>query len=171
MNTLAHVLLALSAGAAWGCASRSSVEPSAPSPITQLDGDRVNALLPYMVDRKGAEPQYRVTDVPGQKFVVRETTQAFTFDVWIGANGHPVMPPGAGGSTSSLKRPTLHHGSFTVSCNSACQRATSDESCQQQGCQPIVSSACGCTPPDCPGCVPLWCDSLVQGALAGTLIM
>jgi len=171
MKALAHVLLAVAAAAASGCAGQPPVEPSAASPITQLDGDQVNALLPFMAARKGGEFHYRVIDVPGQKFAVRETTQAFTFDVWIDAEGHPVTPPGAGGSTSALKRPTLHHGSFVVVCTSACEPATSDNTCDQQGCQPVLGDACGCTPPDCAGCIPLWCDSFVHGAIAGTVVM
>ena len=167
MKALARVLLAL---ATSGCASQPPVEPSATSPITQLDRDQVNALLPFMAARRGGELEYRVIDVPGQKFVVSETTQAFTFDVWIDADGHPVPPPGVGGSTSALK-PSLHHGSFVVVCTSACEPATSDSSCDQQGCQPVTGDACGCTPPDCAGCIPLWCDSFVHGAVAGTVMM
>ena len=171
MRALSHVVLAFCAVAASGCVGQPPVERIVASPITQLDGEQVNALLPYMVGRKGGVVEHHATNVPGKNLIMHETTQAFTFDVWIDADGHPVPPSSGGGTPSALKHPTLHHGSFVVICASACEWATSAESCELRGCQPITDEACGCTPPDCPGCIPLYCGSVVQGALAGALIM
>jgi hypothetical protein len=171
MKALAHVLLSFTAAATLGCGGQAHIESSAPSPLTMLDVDQVNALLPFMVNRKGAESRHRAIDVPGQKLLLRETTQEFAFDVWIDDEGHPVPPAGAGDSISALKRPVLHHGSFVSVCTSVCEPATSDGTCDQLGCQPVAGDVCGCTPPDCTGCIPLSCENFVHGAVAGTVMM
>jgi hypothetical protein len=171
VRALACVLFVLAAAATPGCASGPRVDPPAASPLTQLDVDQVNALLPFMVNRRSTAPQHRAMKLPGQRLVLRETKQAFTFDVWLDGDGRPVPPASAGDPVAALKRPTLHHGSFVLICTSACQWATSDETCEQHGCQPVAEDTCGCTPPDCPGCIPVSCESIVNGAVAGRLIM
>jgi hypothetical protein len=154
------------------CATHCPPEPAEPTPITQLDGDQVNALLPFMIERKpSGELEYRAIEATGGKVVLHQRRQAFTFDVWIDADGNPVMPPKDGDSAVALMRPTLHQGAFDVLCVFGCEPATSAEKCELIGCEPFADESCGCTPLECSGCIPLWCDSVVSGQVAGRLVM
>jgi hypothetical protein len=174
MKALAHLSFALGVVAVLGCTTQPAVKPSAPTPLTRLDGDQVNALIPYMVDRKkDGELQSSFTEAPDKRVVVHYQRQAFTFELWIDANGHPTMPPKDDGSTTSMRRATQHHGSFTVGCQSICEwpAPNANISCAMSGCVPISDNTCGCTPPDCGNCVSLGCGSFVDGFLAGNLVM
>jgi hypothetical protein len=172
MKALAFVSLALCAVVTFGCATQRSVEPQAPTPITQLDFDQLNKLIPFMVERrKHGEPELQVLGTLGEGVVLNRKSQAFTFALWLDEGGHPVPPPK--GDAAALKaRPTFHHGTFVIYCTFSCTANTSGgPTCEMIGCEPFSDDTCGCTPLDCPGCTVLYCDSNGWGAIGGSLVM
>lgn len=156
------------------CTTHHPAESSEPSVITQLDEGQVNELIPYMVERrKVGELESHVTEAADESFTVSFHRQAYRFELWIDAQGYPVMPPKDGDSRALMGRASLHEGSFEVACQSICQWPApgANISCAMSGCQPISDSTCGCTPQDCGNCVPLGCGAFVRGFLAGRLVM
>lgn len=173
MKTIALASLLAFAFVTSSCASHRPAEPAEPTPVTHLDEHQVNALIPFMVNREPmGELESHVFEAADRSFAVHYRRQAFTFELWIDADGYPVMPP-KGDDKTSTRRATQHHGSFRVACQSACQWPVpnAEISCAVSGCQPISDITCGCTPADCGNCVVLGCGAFVDGFLAGGLVM
>lgn len=147
----------------------------APTPITSLTADQMQALFPYVADwTKQGEPVHRVYEVKtgNGALLLHQNSRRFTFSVWVDENGHPIKPPTDKELATMLKRPTRLGGTWDTVCFSGCTPNTSGgPPCTPEGCEPL-DDACGCTPPSCPtGCEDLGCTLGGGGAVAGMLIM
>lgn len=153
----------------------STAAPEAPTPITPLSVEDMQAVFPFVSDWKpqgdSVRQTHEVKSAAGT-LLLHHNSRRFTFSVWVDENGRPIVPPTEKELAMMLKRPTRLGGSWETMCFSGCTPNTSGgPPCTPEGCE-ALDDQCGCTPPSCPtGCEDLGCTLGGGGAIAGFVLM